>query len=296
MRIVRIRRNHIMEENQNIQVTEQPAPTATEQPAGEQPKGKGGVRKLLKVLALFCIIFVFTPSFLVSCSGEVMKINVFTAVGGVSLYGEKVVKAHPIMLLCLLIPLAALVLLFVKKFTEKNTALYILCGMAVDFIMFCIFKRSAKKLATESFCTFKTTGWYVLNMICLLLIIILCLLVFIGKLSLDGALTTLVNKENAQNALNQASAAWDKVKTSAQDKVDQIKAQNNQAAQNGQPAQPPKDLGAGFCSACGAAIIPGSKFCTVCGAKLEIKEDNAEVAEAQSEANAEVEVAQTGEA
>mgnify|MGYP002513695579 CR=1 FL=1 len=78
------------------------------------------VRNVLRALCALCTVFVFCPAFLVSCSGQNIKVSVMTAVGGMSAYGEKVVDPHPIMLVCLLIPVVALVLLFVKKLTDTG--------------------------------------------------------------------------------------------------------------------------------------------------------------------------------
>lgn len=89
----------------------------------------------MRVLSLFCIIFVFCPSFLVSCSGKQVNVNVMTAVGGMSMYGERVVDPHPIMLICLLIPIAMLVLLFIKNFADKKTAIIVAVCAVIDTVV-----------------------------------------------------------------------------------------------------------------------------------------------------------------
>ena len=77
------------------------------------------VKKVLKALSLICFVIVFCPTFLVSCSGQNMNVSVMTAVGGVSISGERVVAPHPIMLLCLIIPMAVFILLSIKKYTDR---------------------------------------------------------------------------------------------------------------------------------------------------------------------------------
>lgn len=69
-------------------------------------------KNLLRLSALLCMIFVFTPSFLVSCSGQEMGVSALTAIEGVSVYGETIVEPHWWILVCLLIPLAILAILF----------------------------------------------------------------------------------------------------------------------------------------------------------------------------------------
>lgn len=140
------------------------------------------VKKILRALTLLCIIFVFCPSFFVSCSGQNINVSVMTAVSGISAYGEKVVDPHPIMLMCLLIPVVVLILLLYKKITENKTALIVLFCTVVNLIMWFIFRVSVKKIATENYCTFKTTGWYLINIITMLIIILLSALVVMKKM------------------------------------------------------------------------------------------------------------------
>lgn len=158
------------------------------------------IKKIMRVLALLCIIFAFCPSFLVSCSGQDMKVNVMTAVKGVSMYGDKVVEPHIIMIVCLLIPIAVLVLLFIKKFNDKQTAGIILGCVVVDFIVWLIFRSSVKKLAEQNYCTFKTTGWYVINIIVMLFMIVLSVLVVINKMAMDTDLTTVFSSSGTKDA------------------------------------------------------------------------------------------------
>lgn len=208
------------------------------------------VKKVLRALSLVCIILVFCPSFLVSCSGETMKVNVMTAVGGVEAYGEKVVEPHPVMLLCLLIPAVVLVLLFIKKFTDKKTATIILGGTAVDLVIWFAFRSSVKNLAEENNFEFKTTGWYVLNVIVLILIVVLTALVVASKMQMDADLVSAFTGGGAQNMLHQMSSAV-------------TQAAGNAASSIGNRTK--KEDAIGFCSKCGSPIAYGCKFCTSCG-------------------------------
>lgn len=215
------------------------------------------VKNIMRALALLCIVFVFCPSFLVSCSGQDMNVNVMTAVGGVSMYGETVVKPHIIMLLCLLIPIAVLVLLFIKKFADKQTAGIILGCTAVDFIIWLIFRASVKKVAEENYCSFKTTGWYVINIIVMLLIIIFSLLVVIEKMKLDTDLAAAFAGKDVQETLNQMSATVSQMSSTVTKMAGNAVANvNNKVA---------KENAIGFCAKCGAPIAYGCKFCTSCG-------------------------------
>ena len=124
--------------------------------------GKFRVKRILQMLSFLCIIFVFCPSFLVSCSGQRFKVSAMTAVGGVSVYGGEAVPPHPAMILTLLLPIGIIFLLSAEKFTEKKTAFVIAICAAVDLAVWMIFRGVVKKAAAETYCEFRTTGWYVL--------------------------------------------------------------------------------------------------------------------------------------
>ena len=215
------------------------------------------IKNILRVLSLLCIVFVFCPSFLVSCSGETINVNVMTAVKGVSSYGSNIVDPHPIMLLCLAIPVAFLVLLFIKKLTDNKTALIILlCGI-VDFIIWLIFRSSVKKLAEENYCTFETTAWYFINIIVLILIILLSALVLIMKSQLDVDLIALFSGGGTKEVLGQMSATMNQMSNTVSQMAGSVATSINNRKQ--------RENAIGFCSKCGSPIAYGVKFCTSCG-------------------------------
>lgn len=160
------------------------------------------VKNILRILTVLCMIFVFCPAFLVSCSGQDVNVNVMTAVEGVKAYGETVVKPQPLMLLCLLLPIAVMVLLFVKKFAEKLNSTIILGCTAVDLVIWFVFRGAVKKIAEENYCTFKTTPWFVLNVIAMLLIIIVNALILLGKMQMDTDLAVFLANGGAKEAID----------------------------------------------------------------------------------------------
>lgn len=143
------------------------------------------VRMVLKMLALLAIIFVFCPSFLVSCSGTDIKVSAMDVAKGIEVYQQKVSDPYPIVLICLLIPIAILVLLFLKNREEKLIATTILGGAGVDFIFWIIFRTVVKNKVDENYYNFQTTIWFYLNMIVLIAIIGLTALIVINKLKME---------------------------------------------------------------------------------------------------------------
>lgn len=216
------------------------------------------------------------PSFLVSCSGQDVEVNVMTAVGGVEMYGEKVVDPHPLMLLCLLIPIAVFAITFVKKLIDKSKATVIAALTVVDTILWFVFKSATKSLADQNYCSFKTTAWYWINLLFLIFIITLSVLVVIDKFKMDSDLLAKVSNEDTKKVLNQISGkvneVSNKVVNIAEDTISDIS-----------KAVKKEDV-IGYCTRCGSALTYDSKFCTKCGEPLpESLKEKAELRKKQIE-------------
>ena len=215
------------------------------------------VKNVLRAFSLLCIIFVFCPAFLVSCSGQDVNVSVITAIRGVSQYGEKIVDPHPIMLIAVLLPIAILALLVIKKFADHQTALFVLACSAGDFLVWAIFNASVKRVAKENMCECKITVWFVFNIISLLVIMALTALVIMKKLQMDTDLITYISGGGTRTALNQMSNAVSQMSNT----VSQMA--GNVVGNIGNKA--PKANTIGFCAKCGSPIEYGCKFCTACG-------------------------------
>ena len=239
------------------------------------------VKKVLKALSLICFVIVFCPTFLVSCSGQNMNVSVMTAVGGVSISGERVVAPHPIMLLCLIIPMAVFILLSIKKYTDKKNASIIAIGGGVDLIIWIIFRSGVKKAAEDIGFTFKTTGWYVINIIFLMLIILLTSLIVVGKLQKESDLIAVLSGKETQNALNQMSATMSQMSTAVTQWAGNVASNVNNRNKVKNPI--------GFCAKCGTPIGYGSHFCTSCGTPVpQSMIDEAEAARKEAEEKAKI--------
>ena len=179
-------------------------------------------RQIMRVLSFICIIVVFCPSFLVSCSGQSKGISVMTAVGGLSVYGESIAKPQPLMLVCLLLPAVILALLFMKKLSEKQNALIIaICGIS-DFVIWMIFKAVVKKIAEDHYCEFKTTGWYLLNSLALFFLILFALLILLQKLEMDTDILALLSGGGTEGAMNKMSESLAKISDSLTKSSDSV--------------------------------------------------------------------------
>ena len=220
------------------------------------------VKNVIRVLSMLCIVIVFCPTFLVSCSGETMNVNVMTAVGGLeSSYGAVVVDPQPIMLLCLILPIAILVLLFIKKMKERILAIVIIVCAAVDTILWFAFKEGVKQIAGQNYCEYSTTFWFYLNLIALTAIIATSILVIAQVVTYETDLMVFAKGEKTQEALNQMSAAVSQMSSSVTQLAGDIASNVS-----GRPMKTKNTIG--FCSKCGSPIAYGNKFCVSCGATV----------------------------
>ncbi len=229
------------------------------QMSNENSKPLISPRNLLKILTILCIVFVFCPSFLVSCSGQKLEISAWKATTGMELYGERI-DSHPVMIIALLIPLIAVVLLFLKNMKERKCAGVISAVMAIDFIVWLVFKSTTKEVAQENYCEFDTTAWYPINLICIILSVIVSLLVLIQKIRMDADIVRLFSSKEVATSLEQVS----KTVNNMSNTVSQIASNVTSSIGN----KPNKEDIIGYCSKCGAALLIDNQFCTSCGAPV----------------------------
>jgi ribosomal protein L40E len=216
------------------------------------------VKNILRVLSVIVTIIVFCPTFLVSCSGQKIDVSVMTAVGGLQSYGETVVEPHPIMLIALLLPVAVLVILFIKKIADEKAALITaICG-GIDLVVWFVFRSAVKKAAEENYCTFKATGWFTFNIISLVVIVVLSVLVVAKILNMQEDLLKRFSGTGAQNTLNQMSAAVSQMSSSVSQLAENVSA-------NVSKNKIPKEDIIGYCAKCGSPIVYDNRFCTSCG-------------------------------
>ena len=241
-------------------------------------------RNILKVLSVLCLAFAFCPSFLMSCAGT-QKIYVYHAIRRQTFAGSYVTDAHPIMILCYLIPIVIFVVLTIKKITNKRSSRIVLVAAAVDLIMWIVFRSTVKQAAEAYNCKFQTTIWYVFNFISLCLILLISGLVVWGKIALDGYLFTLLSNSNTvtmeqvSEKVNQVSSAVSQIASNATATIGS-KIANRECVSGFCPCcGKPISLGKkynqdeiiGYCSKCGAALSWDNHYCTSCG--LEIPEN-----------------------
>lgn len=148
------------------------------------------LRNVLRALQTFCMVCVFCPTFLVSCSGQEKTFSAMDAVGGITSrsYGQ-LVPGKPVFLLLLVLPVLALAVLGVKKLAallgERGQGGVVAGLSAANLLLWGQLNRYAADLAAENLCSIKTTGWYTLNRVALVAAIALAGAVALGKLRMS---------------------------------------------------------------------------------------------------------------
>lgn len=165
----------------------------------------------------------------------------------------------------------------------------------LDLIIWIIFRTSAKKFAEDAQCQFKTTGWYVINIIALLLILIFTVLILINRLQMQTDLMDVFSKKDIHNAMGQMSDTVGHFSNTMSQMAGNV-------AGNIRKRTMKEDI-IGYCAKCGKPITYGHKFCISCGtpvpesmiAEAEAARKAAEEARRAEEAKREAEAARKAE-
>lgn len=215
------------------------------------------VKNVIRFLAIICLIVFFCPTFLVSCSGKDWEIDAMTIVNGISYQGQTVTEPVPFLLICLAIPVCILVMTSIKKYLEKTRAMIIAIAGVVDLFIWFIFKTKVKEYADANYCDFETTGWYLLNNISLILIIIISVLVLARFIQMDSEILPFFTGNKAQEALKQMTNSMNKMSNA----VNQLS--DNMLSNSDNNTSVRKVIG--YCPKCGNPLKSGALFCPSCG-------------------------------
>ena len=153
------------------------------------------VKNISKVLAIVCLIVVFLPSFLVSCSGQTYNVDVLQVATGnytsevkntLEYYADaRIAQAHPFYFLCILIPIAVVLLLFINKVVDSLKAKIIIGAVAVDLLVWYRLYSQVKNYASQLYSTVETTAWFKIDIACLILILIISILIVLHVFEMD---------------------------------------------------------------------------------------------------------------
>ena len=211
------------------------------------------VKNVLRALGVLCIIVVFCPSFLISCSGQEVKMSAMNTVTGIKSHGTSLVNPQPLLLILLILPAVSFAMLIIKSIEKKKASIIIVACTSVDLLIWLIFRAAVKSSAEENYCGFKTTGWFFLNVISLLLIIVLNILILTKRIDLETDLVAILTKGGTRDVLSQMSASVSQMSSAV----------SQMAGSMGANSQKTEIIG--YCAKCGKGLEYDLKFCTNCG-------------------------------
>ena len=245
-------------------------------------------KNVIRLLGILLIILFFVPSFLVSCtySGYDVtsyKLSAFKVLTGVTIEGEQFLKPSIGAIIFLLLPIAILVITFLKKFLSNMImSIVITACSAVDFIAWLVLSSKVKAGADEIYCVSKPMFGFILNLLLLLVVLAGGILSLLKIIDLDKCFTEpgylSAAKKPTASGVNGAAQSAAPVVCSSCGAV--IPAGNKFCNSCGAPAPEagPAAAAETVCANCGAVIPAGNKFCNSCGTPVSAPEANTESA------------------
>ncbi len=244
-------------------------------------------RNVIKTISIVCIVLFFCSSFLVSCSGKNIEVSGFNIVKGIQVdtgFGvEDVSDSKPIVLICLLIPIAIVVFMFLKQLKNKLVSCVGSILAIIDIVVWFFIKSKVKEAARTNNCEFKTTGVFVWTIVFQILTILIFCGVLIGRITLDsnliGAFTGNFNLNSDQIREGTARVAEGTKQVSK--RLSEIAGNVSSSVSDAIGSLRNKDDIMGYCQKCGAPLYFENEFCTSCGTP--IPKDLIESAKAERE-------------
>lgn len=136
--------------------------------------------KVVQILSLLCIIFVFCPTLMVACAGEEINISMWQA-----MTGQIDDTFHFELVLTLLLPVVLFVILFIRKIKALAVNIVSLVLPVVDLVIWLLFLVRVKSQAEGIGGEFHILIWYFINLLILIAMFVLPLIVMIKKGQMD---------------------------------------------------------------------------------------------------------------
>lgn len=219
------------------------------------------VRRVMKIFLYVILLGFFCPVFMVSCGGvgskEVSAMDIAT---GIKIGGYDVVDPMPIVFISLLLPLIALVFLYLRKYADKMVSAVTTACTGINMVSWMIYIYQANKIKSSGYASVKFTGWLYINVISMIVVIALSIMAVLGKFRLDSDLVRYLSGGSA--ALNMGSLAG-----SARSAAGKVSTFAGELSRSGGGTPVRRNPG-GYCHNCGSPLVKGNLFCSNCGARV----------------------------
>ncbi|MCR5667366.1 MAG: zinc ribbon domain-containing protein [Eubacterium sp.] len=225
------------------------------------------LKHIIQIISLVAIVIFFLPTFVVSCSGESMKLSAMRLTIGVRSDGYTMVSPQLVCSCLIIIPVLLLLVWLIKfKLDHSTKNIITLVFSAVDVGMWCAVAAGVKHEAGQYYFQSRVTFWFVLNLILLFIALFLAICMNMKKLSGETSLTELfgIISNTAPNTNAVDAGPWNCTNCGTM-----MKGQANFCYKCGAP-KPIIEVkpAARMCPNCGCQIEEGAGFCMNCGMKL----------------------------
>jgi hypothetical protein len=178
-----------------------------------------------------------------------------------------------ICIVALIVPLELLLGWFIrKKETEKPEQQIFSMSIEtiIDIIFWIWYKHKFTKMAEDYLCVANITGWYVINLILLFVVLIILLCVMMGIIGLEQPFDEIMPMVKAGSV----SEMYHKKTEQPFQKADEMVVPNEQSSNdtdknsesiNSMDTENIEIESDGFCTKCGAKLLKNSRFCMQCG-------------------------------
>lgn len=152
-------------------------------------------KNIIRVLSLILICIFFAPTFLVSCSGQEKTLSTGQIMVGIKFQGETIEQAHPMLIFYLLLPLSLFVIWCLRLgIKEKVRNIYTIVASAIDTVIWFVLSTKVEEEAKRNYCTFDVTGWFWINIVLLMVVLVFGVCLCLNVLKADTPLFQVRNR------------------------------------------------------------------------------------------------------
>lgn len=227
-------------------------------------------KNLIRLLGILLIVLFFVPSFLVSCTYSSYdttsyKLSAFKVMTGVKIEGEQYLEPSIVAVIFLLLPIAILVITFLKKYLSNLVMNIVITACSgVDFLAWLVLSARVKAGAADLYCVSKPMAGFVFNVLFTLIILAGGILALTKVIDLDKCFLEPGYFFPGKNGGGAAEGGQSAVAAVCANCGAKIPAGNKFCNACGTPVAETAPAQT-VCANCGAEIPAGNKFCNACG-------------------------------
>lgn len=205
------------------------------------------LKKIVRIITVVLMVCFFIPTSVVSCSGQELNVTAANAMFGYATEYQQVTEPEAILSILLLIPLAVLVLTFIKRVRKNGLGIITIFAGVIMTVTWTQFKSGVENVASYYMCEVKMTGGYTISVIASVM------LALMGIVCLITQTNSLDNQRKCSSCGSIVSGKM-AFCTKCGTKLEETVLQNTNTSEVGWR-----------CSKCGMLLKEEAKFCQGCG-------------------------------